>query len=74
MDIRIGIQNLPREVALETSADPKAVAEQFQKALEAKEPSVTLVDDKGRHYIIPTQSIGYVEIGTEETRRIGFGS
>lgn len=74
MDIRIGIQNLPREVALETSADPAAVADDIQKALAGGAESVTLTDDKGRHFIIPTRAIGYVEIGTEETRRIGFGS
>lgn len=74
MDIRIGIQDLPREVTLETSADPKTLTEQIEKAIESGAASLTLTDDKGRHFIIPTRSIGYVEIGTEESRRIGFGS
>ncbi len=74
MDIRVGIQNLPREVSLETSADPAALVDEIQKALASNAPSVTLTDGKGRHYIIPTSAIGYVEIGTEESRRVGFGS
>jgi hypothetical protein len=31
-----------------------------------------LSDSKGRLYIVPTEALGYVEIGAEETRRVGF--
>jgi len=31
-----------------------------------------LSDDKGRVYIVPAAGIAYVEVGTEESRRIGF--
>jgi len=31
-----------------------------------------LSDSKGRRFIIPTEALGYVEIGEEETRRVGF--
>jgi hypothetical protein len=31
-----------------------------------------LTDNKGKLYIVPTAGIAYVEVGTEESRRIGF--
>jgi len=31
-----------------------------------------LSDEKGSIILIPTSSIAYVEIGAEETRRVGF--
>lgn len=74
MEIRIGIQNLPREVAFESSEEASVVARTVSEALSSGAPSLTLVDDKGRVYVVPTSAIGYVEIGTEETRRIGFGA
>jgi hypothetical protein len=33
---------------------------------------VRLSDDKGTQYVVPTAGIGYVQIGSEESRRIGF--
>jgi hypothetical protein len=29
---------------------------------------------RGRRVMIPAQSVGYVEIGSEEQRKVGFGS
>lgn len=72
MDIRIGIANSPREISFEsaqTSADvEKIVADALQ--LDAK--FVKLADDKGKIYIVPTASLSYIEVGSEESRRIGF--
>jgi len=31
-----------------------------------------LVDNKGRVFVVPTDALAYVEIGEEETRRVGF--
>jgi hypothetical protein len=33
-----------------------------------------LTDDKGRQVIVPGGALGYVEIGAEEVRRVGFGA
>lgn len=29
-------------------------------------------DAKGTSYIVPTASLAYIELGTEESRRVGF--
>ena len=31
-----------------------------------------LSDSKGRVYIVPTAGLAFVEIGSEESRRVGF--
>lgn len=70
MEITIGVQNVPRELVVETDATADAVAKTVRKALETGTP-VEVVDTRGRHIIVPASTIGYVEIG-DEARRVGF--
>ena len=72
MDIRIGILNSPREVAFESSQSADDIEKAVSSAIEKGAPLVTFSDDKGKRYVIPTATIGYVEIGTDSARRIGF--
>lgn len=72
MEIRIGIVNAPRELSFESSQSPEELTEQIQAGISSGTGILKLSDDKGRVYIIPTAGIGYVELGTEESRRIGF--
>ncbi|MFP5346292.1 MAG: DUF3107 domain-containing protein [Actinomycetes bacterium] len=72
MEVKIGVQNVSREIVLESSQTPEQVAEAVDAAL-AGAPSLRLTDDKGRLVVVPTTSLAYVEIGVEETRRVGFG-
>ena len=72
MDIRIGILNAPRELNFETSQSADEITGQVSAALTSGTGFLRLSDDKGKVYLIPTAVIAYVEIGTEESRRIGF--
>ncbi|NEN06841.1 DUF3107 domain-containing protein [Diaminobutyricibacter tongyongensis] len=72
MDIRIGILNAPRELSFESSQTADEIAQQVSAALTSGTGFLRLTDDKGKVYLIPTAGIAYVEIGTEESRRIGF--
>ncbi|MDQ4214031.1 DUF3107 domain-containing protein [Microbacterium capsulatum] len=72
MEIRIGIINTGRELSFETSASADEVRTQIGEALDKGASHVTLSDTKGASYIVPTASLGYVELGTEESRRVGF--
>ena len=72
MDIRIGIANNPREISFESSQTSAQVEKIMADALESDAKFVKLSDDKGKVYIVPTASLSYVEVGSEESRRIGF--
>lgn len=72
MDIRIGIANSPREISFESSQSSAEVEKIVAHALDSDAKFVKLADDKGKIYIVPTVSLSYVEVGSEESRRIGF--
>lgn len=72
VDIRIGILNSPRELSFESSQSAADIEKAVTAAIEKGAPLLTLTDDKGKHYLVPTAAIGYVEIGSDSTRRVGF--
>ncbi|GAC1450046.1 MAG: DUF3107 domain-containing protein [Pseudarthrobacter sp.] len=72
MEIKIGIQNIGREIVLESAEDADALATVVEAAI-TKGTELRLKDDKGRIIIVPGNALGYVEIGAEEARKVGFG-
>ncbi|SEC52785.1 Protein of unknown function [Paramicrobacterium humi] len=72
MDIRIGITNSPREINLSTDSKIDEVKKIIGDALSAKDPFFELSDDKGNIFLVPTEGVAYVELGNEESRRVGF--
>lgn len=73
MEIKIGVQDTPREVVL----DSDETAEQVVAAVEAALSDggvLRLVDDRGRTVIVPATKIAYVEVGATARGRVGFGS
>lgn len=72
MDIRIGIANSPREISFESSQTSAEVEKAVSDGLAAEAKFVKLVDSKGNVYLVPTVSLAYLEIGSEESRRVGF--
>ena len=73
MEIKVGIVNVNREVIIESSATTADVEKDFAKAV--KDGGVlTLIDERGRKVLIPAEQIGYLDIGQENVRHVGFGS
>lgn len=72
MDIRIGIANSPREINFESSQTSSEVEKLVSDALTSDAKFVRLTDGKGNVYVVPTASLAYLEIGSEESRRVGF--
>lgn len=72
MDIRIGIANSPRELNIESSQTSAEVEKIVSAALESESKFITLTDVKGKVYIVPVASFSYLEMGGEESRRVGF--
>lgn len=73
MEVRIGVKQVSREVVIESGQTPAEVQEIVTAALTGGGP-LSLTDDKGRHVVVPSEAVGYVEIGVEEAGRVGFGS
>ena len=72
MDIRIGIANSPRELNIESSQTAAEVEKIVSAALESESKFISLTDLKGKVYIVPVASFSYLEMGGEESRRVGF--
>lgn len=72
VEIRIGIANTARELNFETHQSADAAGKAVTTAIESGQAAVTFTDVKGNTYIVPTAGIAFVEIGTEESRRVGF--
>ena len=72
VEIRIGIANTGRELTFETDESAADVKKSVADALDAGASHVTFGDSKGNSYVIPTAGLAFVEIGTEESRRVGF--
>lgn len=72
MEIRIGIINTGRELSFDTASTADEVRAQVGAALEQSASHLTFSDVKGSSYIVPTANLAYIELGTEESRRVGF--
>ncbi|SJN30182.1 putative ATP-binding protein [Microbacterium esteraromaticum] len=72
MEIRIGIVNTGRELSFDTANSADEVRAEVTSALEQNATHVTFADTKGGSFIVPTANLAYVELGSEESRRVGF--
>ena len=73
MEVKVGIRDVPREVAVETKASASDLEAALADAL-ASNGIFTLTDDKGRKVLIPAAQVAYIDLGTENTRAVGFGA
>jgi Protein of unknown function (DUF3107) len=71
VEVKIGIQSIPRELVLETRASPEEIERSLAKAL-SDGGLFVLSDDKDGKVIVPADKIGYMEFAGVEQRRVGF--
>ncbi len=74
MEVKIGVQNAPREIVIESAETADAVAKLVAAALADEAGVLNLADEKGRRVLVPVAKLAYVEIGEPEVRRVGFGA
>ncbi|HKR50758.1 MAG TPA: DUF3107 domain-containing protein [Pseudonocardiaceae bacterium] len=72
MEIKIGVADSHRELTVSTADSPDQVEALVTEALRNTQGLLTLVDDKGRRYMVPSSRVAYVEIGPADSRRVGF--
>ena len=74
MEVTIGVQNVSREITVETDADPDTVSKAVDAALASPDAVLRLTDSKGRTVLVPGRAIGWVQVGESEKGRVGFHS
>lgn len=76
MDLRIGIADSPQvvEIELDDGVDRDDLKSRIEAALDSGH-TLSLVDRRGRDWVVPGKRISFVEIGSSDAdRRIGFGA
>jgi hypothetical protein len=70
VEIKIGVQDSPREVVVESTESLDSVVAAIEAAL--KGDTLALTDSKGRRVFVPGGKIAYVEIGNAAVGQVGF--
>jgi Protein of unknown function (DUF3107) len=73
VEVKIGIQSVPRELVLETDSTAEEIESAVSAAV-ADDTVLVLQDEKGGKVLIPAAKLAYLELGSGESRRVGFGS
>ena len=76
MEVKIGIQSIPRELVVDTDATAEEIERDLAAALAAKDGAAILAlgTQKGGRVLIPADKIAFVEFGGDQSRRVGFGN
>ena len=74
MEVKIGVQNAPREIVIESPQTADEVENAVAKALDGTSKLFSLTDEHGRRVIVPAERLAYVEIGEQAARKVGFGT
>ncbi len=75
MEVKIGIQSVPRELIVETDATAEEVERDLAAALAADGKAVlALSTQKGGRVLVPADKIAFIEFSTDQARRVGFGN
>jgi hypothetical protein len=72
VEVKIGVADSPRELTVSTADSPEKIQAMVTDALRNTAGLLTLVDDKGRRYLVPASRVAYIEIGPADSRRVGF--
>ena len=71
-EIRIGVSDSTRELTIESTLSAGEVEALVADALTGKTPLLKLSDEKGKVYLVASANIAFVELGSDQNRRIGF--
>lgn len=71
MEVTIGVQNVARELTVETDADPAEVTKAVEAAINDG-GVLRLTDTRGRAVFVPGAAIGWIQVGDAEKGRVGF--
>jgi hypothetical protein len=74
VEVKVGVADTARELLINSSQTPEEVERLVADALTNLSSTLSLIDDKGRRYVVPSARVAYVEIGSADSRRVGFAT
>jgi hypothetical protein len=76
VEVKIGIQSIPRELVVDTDATAAEIERDLAAALGAQDGTAVfaLTTQKGGRVLVPADKIAFVEYSTDQSRRMGFGN
>ena len=76
MEVKIGIQSIPRELVVDTDTPAEEIERALSEALSAAAgQSVLAIDNlKGGRLLVPADKIAFIEFSPDQARRVGFGN
>jgi hypothetical protein len=76
MEVKIGIQSIPRELVVDTETPVEEIERDLAEALKGGDGHVIFALDtlKGGRLLIPADKIAFVEFSPDQARRMGFGN
>ena len=72
VQVRITVANVNSDINFESSLSAADIQSAVNAALKSGD-ALTLEDIRGRVVMVPADKIGFVEIGEQTDRRVGFG-
>lgn len=73
IEIRIGVQDSPKEISLELEETSEDLVKRINAALASDESLIWVTDRRGKQVGIPANKVTYVEIDPEiPSRSVGF--
>lgn len=73
MEIKVGVRQSNRELSIDSPLSKDELAAAITTAL-GDDTTLVLDDVKGRSILVPAHALAYVEIGSEQIGRVGFGA
>lgn len=74
MEVKVGVKGVARELVVETELTSDDVSSMVKTCATDPAAIFDLTDSRGRRVLVPADKLAYVEIGEQETRRVGFGA
>jgi uncharacterized protein DUF3107 len=74
VEVKVGVADTARELIINSSQTPEEVEALVADSLKGTSGTLTLIDDKGRRYVVPSARVAYVEIGSADSRKVGFAT
>ncbi|HEX4832349.1 MAG TPA: DUF3107 domain-containing protein [Trebonia sp.] len=76
MEVKIGIQSIPRELVVDTDTPAEEIERALADALSGAEGRAVFAIDtlKGGRLLIPADKIAFIEFSADQARRVGFGN